>query len=112
MLFFRIEDKYYYYSFVSSSMRRKGEKEWKSKIITLLKQDFKNKIPTIKINNDKKGYTKDEEYLPTNKAYGKHKEKTWIEVCKLDPDYIEWLLSISKNQKLISMLSNLINVLP
>lgn len=43
-------------------------------------------------------------YLPTDKAPGKYKDKTWKEVKELDPGYINWMLSATKDKLLKNML--------
>lgn len=49
------------------------------------------------------------EYSPTDKAPGKHKDKTWLEVKEVDTNYINWMIGATKDNKLKEMLEKLLN---
>lgn len=60
----------------------------------------KTKIKKEKVKNNK-------DYKPSDKAPGKHKDKTWLEVNKVDPGYINWMIGATKDNKLKNMLLTL-----
>lgn len=56
------------------------------------------------IANQNKPMTK-EEALKVKLSFGKYKNKTMEEILKVDKEYLEWLLSNSKNEKVIKCCS-------
>lgn len=82
--------------------------------------DFSNKLIKFsdieKYFNDEKKKPKKKiikrktikEYSPTDKAPGKHKDKTWLEVKEVDINYIEWMICATKDNKLKEMLEEVL----
>jgi len=50
---------------------------------------------------------KKKEYKSTDKAPGKYKHITWIEVKSIDIGYINWMISVTKDNNLKKMLEEL-----
>jgi hypothetical protein len=46
-------------------------------------------------------------YKSTDKAPGKYKHITWIEVKSIDIGYINWMISVTKDNNLKKMLEEL-----
>lgn len=64
------------------------------------KTKLKNKVKIEKSTN---------KYTPDSMAPGKHKDKTWLEVSKQDPNYIKWMISATKDKELKNMLQELLD---
>jgi len=101
LILFSIQEKQYYWAPVAQKIRRVGEKEWSGKVMTILKSDFNTKIPLKKQIDKKTTYNLDD------MAFGKHKDKTWLEVEQTEPSYTDWLLKTTKNESLKVMLREL-----
>jgi hypothetical protein len=102
VILFEINDIKFYYACRKQKIRKQGSPEWTSKLETYLKKES----GCIKVDCVEP-LTKKEKTIPnpTDKAPGKHKDKTWLEVKEQDPNYIEWMIGATKDNLLKKMLS-------
>lgn len=107
IIMFSVYGNIYYYGVVKGVIRRKGEKEWHSKLITVLKKDIDNIIKDKDINELENNRNSNKYNPDLMKAPGKYKDKTWSKVSIIDPNYVNWMISETKDINLKNMLINL-----
>jgi hypothetical protein len=93
VIFFLIGDKKYYFGIPSSQIRRKGESNWTTDVMGLLKQDFGKSIPLR---------TADTKATPPMKyaSFGKYVGLEWETIKEIDENYIYWILQNVDNEPL------------
>jgi hypothetical protein len=71
-----------------------------NKVIIKWVKEYNKRLLNNKINK----------YKASNKAFGKWKHKTWLEVLSLDPGYILWLIRVTEDDNLKTFLLDLIKL--
>jgi hypothetical protein len=79
-------------------------------IIEEVTHNAPNKVIIKWVKEYNKRLFKSSKLNSSNKAFGKWKHKTWLEVLTLDPGYILWLIRVTEDDNLKTFLLNLINI--
>jgi hypothetical protein len=88
IIIFTLNGVQYYYGIPSQKIRRKGEREWTSKVITFLKEELKKEgveVPVKEKTNNKREYLVDGKF-----TFGKYKGLLKWEVLEKDSAYFMW----------------------
>lgn len=92
---------------VSKTLHNSEVKDMIFKIYPLTDEEISERIKNEAAKKAKQKEYKSKEYKAEDKATGKYKDKTWIEVKAEDPSYIKWMLNTTKNMNMKKMLLTL-----